>query len=109
MKHLLVSLSVGAFLVLPSAGVVFATGQPGAGAGVACGVTANALMTPGHAADASNPAGTNGSPFNPNVTKNYAGNPTSPTVLNGRASANAVSQYDVACRNATTRAAKQMP
>lgn len=109
MKHAFASLTIGICLMLSPTGSAFATGQPGASSGVACGVTPNALVTPGHAANAANPAGTNGSPFNQSVAKQYAGNPGNPTTSNGHASANAVSQYDVACRNATTRAMKQMP
>jgi hypothetical protein len=102
MKHALVSLTIGACLLLPSTGVVFAEnphmgsskGQPGSPA-LACG-TAPATGTPGHAA--SSP----GSPFNePSATssggkagKVYAGSGAN---LGTPASGNAVSQYDVAC------------
>jgi len=104
MKHVIASLIVGA-CVLPSSGVAFATGQPGSTAGVACAVSANALLTPGKSGSATNPSGTNGSPFNQSVAKTYAGNPGSPTTTNGHASSNAVSQYDVAC----LQVSKQMP
>ena len=43
----------------------------------------------------------NGSPFNPNVTKKYAGNPGNPAT-----NPNAVSQYDNACAQA---AVHQLP
>jgi hypothetical protein len=109
MKHVFASLTVGFCLVLSPTGSVFATGQPGASDGVACTVSSNAIDTPGHAASAGNPAGTNGSPFNQSVAKEYAGNTGNPTTSNGSASSNAVSQYDVACRNATTREMKQIP
>jgi hypothetical protein len=102
MKHVLASLTIGACLLLPSAGVVFATGQPGTTAGVNCGF-GSATMTPGHA------AASPGAPFNEPT-------PTSPTggkagqVYAGSgpgsahaASANAVSQYDVACLKVTTQ------
>ncbi len=108
MKHVIGSLTVGACLLLASPAVVLATGQPGSSAGVTCG-SPGATVTPGNAANA------NGSPFNPNVAKTYAGNlgsPTNPDSLNanGHASPNAVSQYDIACKNATANAAKkQMP
>ncbi len=114
MKHVIGSLTVGACLLLSSPAVVLATGQPGSSAGVTCG-SPGATVTPGNAANAINPAGTNGSPFNPNVPKTYAGNlgsPTNPSSLNanGHASPNAVSQYDIACKNATANASKkQMP
>lgn len=108
MKHLIVSLTAGACLLLASPGVVFATGQPGSTAGVGCTVTPNALQTPGNSANAINPAGTNGSPFDQSVAKTYAGNQGSPTTAPGtNASPNAVSQYDVACKNVSTK--KQMP
>jgi hypothetical protein len=103
MKHMLASLTIGTCLLLPSAGVVFATGQPGSSAGVACTVSANAVQTPGNSGSATNPGGTNGSPFNQAIAKVYAGNPGSPTTSNGQASANAVSQYDVACLQVTTQ------
>jgi hypothetical protein len=105
MNHVIASLTAGACLLLSSAGVAFATGQPGSSAGVECTVSANALQTPGNAGSASNPAGTNGSPFNQEIAKTYAGNPGSPTVTNGHASPNAVSQYDIAC----LQVSKQMP
>ena len=105
MKHVIASLTIGACLLLPSAGVALATGQPGSSAGVACTVSANALQTPGNSGSASNPGGTNGSPFNQAIAKIYAGNPGSPTTSNGHASSNAVSQYDVAC----LQVSKQVP
>jgi hypothetical protein len=108
MKHVLASLTVGACLLLPSAGSVFA-GQPGSSAGVACGgagtmpPTPN-LMTPGQAASAP------GSVFNEPAPVGigsggvaggvYAGQPGTPSLQNG--SAHAVSQYDVACLQVTT-------
>src|SRR6476661_4713282 len=99
MKHLLASLTIGACLLLPSAGVVL-----GAAKGVGCGVSPGATMTPGNAARSP------GSPFNePNSQfpgspggtggQNYAGNgPNSVAHANSTA---AVSQYDVACLNVT--------
>ncbi len=110
MKHVIGSLTVGTCLLLSSPAVVLATGQPGASANppVTCG-SPGATVTPGNA------AGANGSPFNSNIAKTYAGNLGSPTNpaspnANGHASPNAVSQYDIACKNATANAAKkQMP
>lgn len=69
-------------------------GQPGA-PGTTCG-SPNATATPGNSVSA------NGSPFNPAGVSGplYAGSPDSPTVSNG-ANAHAVSQYDIACFQAT--------
>ncbi|MDH6234813.1 hypothetical protein M2281_005434 [Mesorhizobium soli] len=103
MKHLFASLAIGTCLVLLLTEAASATGQPGASAGVACTVSPDALLTPGKAGTASNPAGTNGAAFNESLVKGYAGNPGNPTTTNG-ASANAVSQYDIACKNVS-----QMP
>jgi hypothetical protein len=99
MKHAITSLAIGAFLLLPSAGAVFGTGQPGTSNGVNCGgVTAGGLPTPGHSATSK------GAPFNEpfpvgignggTAGGNYAGSGAN---LNTPASPNAVSQYDVAC------------
>jgi hypothetical protein len=101
MKHVLASLTIGAFLLLPSAGSVFATGQPGTSAGNNCGF-GSATMTPGHA------AASPGAPFNEPVAgssggkagKVYAGSRTGAPAT---ASGNAVSQYDVACLQVTTQ------
>jgi hypothetical protein len=65
------------------------TGHQGSDAGNSCG-NANAMTTPGNAASAT------GSPFNPNVTKFYAGNQNSASLAHSNSTA-AVSQYDVAC------------
>jgi hypothetical protein len=105
MKHVIASITIGASLLLPSAGVVFATGQPGSPKVTCQGPPA--LPTPGNAA--SSP----GSPFHEPGTMSatdpggtaglhYAGNTGNPTVDKSVGSANAVSQYDIAC-------AKQMP
>ena len=123
MKHIMASLTIGTCLLLTSAGAVFAapksnnTGQPGAASGMTCG-SLGATITPGHAASA------NGSPFNPNPSKpkEYAGNPGSPTapslgptgmptpgehaVGSNANTFTAISEYDVACVNQTTRATK---
>ena len=64
------------------------TGQHGSNAGNNCGA-ANPV-TPGNSANSP------GSPFNPNVTKFYAGNTGSESSENANSMA-AVSQYDVAC------------
>ena len=82
MKHVLASLTIGACLLLPSTGVVFATGQPGTTAGVNCGMTTTGtLATPGHAAlspgapfNEPAPAGT--SPTGGKAGQVYAGSAT---------------------------------
>ena len=116
MKHVIASLTIGACLLLPSAGVVLAanphpsttsgTGQPGSNNGISCGGT-NATSAPSGSVNG------NGSPFNPTPTTpngiTYAGNMGNPTgpggVASGTANSAAVSQYDVACFQATP----QMP
>jgi len=71
-------------------------GQPGVTAGNECRVTENALLTPGKSIAAK------GSPFNPEGTagENYAGNPETAS-LEHAGSEHAVSQYDIACVNAS--------
>jgi hypothetical protein len=103
MRYAKASVALGTCILLASAGVALATGQPGSSAGVSCTNSPNALLTPGNAGSAINPSGTNGSPFNQNVPKEYAGNFDNPTTTNGHASPNAVSQYDVACRNVSSQ------
>jgi hypothetical protein len=103
MKHLIASLTIGACLTVSSAGIVLAadphpstisgTGQPGSNNGISCNTGA---VGPGPGGSVS----ANGSPFNTNVNKTYAGNPGNPTGPGGNSNANtahAVSQYDVAC------------
>jgi hypothetical protein len=63
------------------------TGQPGAPVNT-CGP--DNTVTPGNSANSP------GSPFNVNVTKFYAGNTGSASLLHANSGA-AVSQYDVAC------------
>ena len=100
-------------LALPLASPAFAhtkptrtptTGQPGSSAGVACEVSSNALMTPGHASSAA------GSPFNePGINSPtggkagsvYAGQTGSASAAHANSTA-AVGQYDVACRNVSS-------
>jgi hypothetical protein len=104
MNRIMASLTISACLLLPSAGVAFATGQPGSSAGVACG-TGNATLEPGNASSAP------GAPFNEPAPigttllggiggQHYAGNPGTPSLMHSQ-SGNAVSQYDVACLNNT--------
>lgn len=105
MKHLLTSLTIGACLLLPSAGVVLGagpptkpaqnptTGQHGSNHGFACTNTGTTgINTPGNAIMAP------GSPFNPSGQAGnvYAGNPGTASAANANSTA-AVSQYDVAC------------
>jgi hypothetical protein len=105
MKHVLASLTIGACLLLPSTGVVFATGQPGTTAGVNCGMTSTGtLATPGHAALSP------GAPFNEPPPAGTGKGGKAGTVYAGSgastgtpASPNAVSQYDVACLQVTTQ------
>jgi hypothetical protein len=73
-----------------------AAGQPGVTAGNECRVTENALLTPGHSIAAK------GSPFNPGgrAGEVYAGNPGTAS-LEHAGSQHAVSQYDIACVQAS--------
>jgi hypothetical protein len=115
MKHVIASLTVGAYLLLASGGVVLAAnphptnpsantgtgkGQPGANnaaGGVGCEVTTGPGTTPGHAS--SSP----GSPFNePMINSPSGGNAGSHYAGSGAntgtpANSAAVSEYDVAC------------
>jgi hypothetical protein len=130
MKHL-ISLTIGACLLLPSAGVVFATdphkstlqlpgmtpqkGQPGSGgANASCGNLSSSTSPmpgttggpPGQLAGPSS-NGSN-SPFAldiiPNGNKAYAGSTANPGNIQDKASSHANSQYDVACFQATIHA-----
>jgi len=73
-----------------------APGQTGSNVLSSCGPTG--FLSIGNGAKVTSG---NGSPFNPNVTKKYAGNPGNPAT-----NPNAVSQYDNACAQA---ALHQMP
>ena len=102
MKRTIACLAISASLLLP-AGAVFATGQPGS-PNVLCLSGPTTSQTPGNSGSATNPGGTNGSPFNQAIAKKYAGNPNSPTTAIGtHASPNAISQYDIACLHVTTQ------
>jgi hypothetical protein len=104
MKHMLASLSIGACLLLSSAGIVLGagppskpaqnptTGQHGSNHGFSCTNTGAGINTPGAAVTAA------GSPFNPSGQAGnvYAGNPGTASAANANSTA-AVSQYDVAC------------
>jgi hypothetical protein len=107
MKHLIVSLTIGACLLLPSAGVVFATdphipplttsktpGRPGSGGvGIQCtagtGINVTSTLPPGQGQIGA----TNSSPFL-NSSKEYAGAGAGKSGAAGGAPA---AQYDVAC------------
>jgi hypothetical protein len=97
-KTRLVAAALGAMLWLSVAvtGSALATGQPGASAGNECKKTESALETPGKASEA------RGSVFNPEgvAGEHYAGNPETASLEHSK-SGKAVSQYDVACVNAT--------
>jgi len=97
-KTHLMALAVVAALWLGMTGSALATGQPGASAGNECKKTESALETPGKA------AGARGSVFNAEgvAGEHYAGNPETSSLEHSK-SENAVSQYDVACVNATSR------
>ena len=113
MKHLIVSLTIGACLLLPSAGVVFAAdphgmapplspkGQPGTQPGGASGGASCGTLTGGAPPGQLGAGGLSSmSPFAldaavPQIQKNYAGTSTNPG--NSADNAHANSQYDVAC------------
>jgi hypothetical protein len=95
MKHLIVSLTIGACLLVPSAGMTLAA-QPGTNAGVNCG-TSTGPNIPGGAGMAK------GSPFNQvsgTAGGKYANTfnvPTGGHAPSPNAPVNATSQYDIAC------------
>jgi hypothetical protein len=104
MKHLFASLTIGACLLVSSAGVMLGagpptkpaqnptTGQHGSNHGFSCTTSGMGINTPGNAINAA------GAPFNPNGQAGvvYAGNPNTASAANANSTA-AVSQYDVAC------------
>ena len=106
MKHLFASLTIGACLLLPSAGVVLGagpptkpaqnptTGQHGSNHGFSCTTSGAGINTPGNSNNAP------GAPFNPTGQAGnvYAGNPGTASSVNANTTA-AVSQSDVACAN----------
>jgi hypothetical protein len=109
MKYVIVSLTIGACLLLPSAGVVFAGNPhpvpPNVGGGqlgtVGTGVPSpngGTAACPGGGAPGSPPGQLDGSSNSPFVTnKAYAGSPTSNANPMNNSSAHANSQYDNAC------------
>lgn len=108
MKHALASLSLGACLLLTSAGVVLSagpptkpaqnptTGQHGSNHGFSCTTSGPGINTPGNSNTAP------GSPFNPTGQAGnvYAGNPGTASATHANSTA-AVAQYDVACMHQT--------
>jgi hypothetical protein len=88
----------GAGVLAVSAGLAgpAMAGQPGVSAGNECRVTENALETPGKSQAAK------GSPFNPGgrAGEVYAGNPGTKSLAHA-GSEHAVSQYDIACVQAS--------
>jgi hypothetical protein len=104
MKHLLASLTIGACLLLPSAGIVLGAGPPTKPAQTPTTGqrgSPNFTCTTGGAGNNTPSAGANsapGSPFNPNGQAGvvYAGNPNTASSAHANSTA-AVSQYDVAC------------
>jgi hypothetical protein len=107
MKHLIHSFAVGACLLLSSAGVTLAAGQPGTNAGVNCG-TSTGPNTPGGAASAP------GSPFNstsPGTAGGVYANAFNGSGSQATTNPAATSQYDIACAHVPGAApsSKQMP
>lgn len=112
MKHVVASLTIGACLLLPSAGAVFAENPHGAAAGLGVTKGQPGTQPPGLPGGASCGTLTDGAPpgqlgagglssMSPfaldavGLQKNYAGTPTNPG--NSTSNAKANSQYDVAC------------
>jgi hypothetical protein len=99
MKRVMVPLAIAALIL--SAGAAFATGQPGASSGVTCFSSKDTALAPGNSMNSP------GSVFNPSGQAGtvYAGNPGTASLAHAN-SMNAVSQYDIACKQFTTH---QMP
>jgi hypothetical protein len=96
MRRLLATLAIAGFMVgIPSAAFADPSpngpGQPGA-PGTTCG-SSNAASAPASAVTTSNNSVFNG---NGQASAVYAGNPNTASLANAN-SANAVSQYDIAC------------
>lgn len=107
MKRLIIALTIAGALTVPSARVALAddfhtilgqpAGQPDFNhGGISCSTF---TVTPGNTGTASLAPNSHGSPFNPNATPPYAGNPGNPAT-----NQHAVSQYDVACFQQTQHA-----
>lgn len=96
-RKLILGSIVGCSLALSGVATALATGQPGASAGVTCFTLPTTMEAPG------NSMSSPGSVFNPGGQAGtvYAGNPGTASLANAN-SANAVSQYDVACLQVTT-------
>jgi hypothetical protein len=100
MKRLILSLTIGACLLVPSAGMTLA-GQPGTNAGQNCnlttgpipgGLTGGAAMAPGSPFNTSPTGGTAGGKYANTFNVPTGGHAPSPN-----APVNATSQYDIAC------------
>jgi hypothetical protein len=108
MKHIVATVT-GAYLLLSSAGLVLADnvhlatgtkGQPGAVNGTS--FTCGNFGMPGSPQGMPGSGKGVGSPFGPNGgLKTYAGNPGNPTSSGAGNPAHSVSEYDVACFQAT--------
>lgn len=111
MKRLMAALAVAAALTVSSGGLALADnfhpligqqGQPDFNhTGITCngGLGTAAGVAPGNTFTSPLTANMLGSPFNPNATPPYAGNPGNPAT-----NTHAVSQYDVACYQLTQHA-----
>jgi hypothetical protein len=102
MKKPISSLAIGVCLLALSAGVAFATGQPGTSNGVNCLAGPSTALTPGHSATSQAPFNEPaplGSGAGGNSGMHFAGQPNSGSLNSNNP--NAVSQYDIACQNFT--------
>src|SRR6266852_5738045 len=97
MKRFITPLTIAVCALIPSGGAAFATGQPGASAGVTCFSSPSTAQAPGQSMNSP------GSVFNPTGQAGtvYAGNPGTASLAHAN-SPNAVSQYDIACLQVTT-------
>ena len=97
LRRIIVGTILGCSLGISGVATVFATGQPGASAGVTCFTSPATMTAPG------NSMSSPGSVFNPagQAGTVYAGNPLTASLAHAN-SLNAVSQYDIACLRATT-------
>jgi len=97
MKHLIVSLTLGACMLVPSAGMTLAAGQPGTNAGVNCGTSTGPNIPGGPTGGA---ATAKGAPFNTSTGGTAGGvyaNAFHGTGSQQTTNPHATSQYDIAC------------
>ena len=106
MRRLITAVALAAALTVPTSGLALAdnfhlnpllgqSGQPDFNhTGITCngGLGTAPGVAPGNTFTSNLAANGHGSPFNPNATPPYAGNPGNPAT-----NTHAVSQYDVAC------------